>query len=467
MFQVDDEFISFSASGDVREDAEWTKDDDGKVPDSMFLLKKSLDIPSETLLDGSQKMTECIGVGDRAFVTKCIDVRTGKMGATKMFRDNRWCRNLAEKEIRVLTQLRKVDSSYIVRYSQHFLQKNSICINFELLDQTLLDYLWSRPDGLPVVELRSILRQAAGALSHLKTAGIVHADLRPGNIMVVDTRQQPARIKLIDFGMAFHADSPSAGPDLGTSGYRAPEIILGMPLSGAIDMWSLGTSAVYLAISDGLFRANGDDAELGEIISCIGQPPDEALDTGLLTSLYFHKQSNEPKRWRLKSPLDFEEETGRKARSTESIRLEDIPELMVYGDTREKTLFVDLLKKMMQLEADKRITPLEVLQHPFLTHSRCPRTSTRVVNAEAPGNDSHADVKPVSTDGGDKDRSRPFSSRITKWIRRIELCFPCLHQQSTHNTKNAPRKPKRAANPRHMHQQCSLYQCPVRRARNS
>lgn len=40
-----------------------------------------------------------------------------------------------------------------------------------------------------------------------------------------------------------------------------------MPLSGAIDVWSLGASAVYLATSD------GDDAELSEIISCVGDHP--------------------------------------------------------------------------------------------------------------------------------------------------------------------------------------------------
>lgn len=47
-----------------------------------------------------------------------------------------------------------------------------------------------------------------------------------------------------------------------------------MALSGAIDVWALGASAVYLAISDGLFRAKGDDAELSEIIICIGQSSD-------------------------------------------------------------------------------------------------------------------------------------------------------------------------------------------------
>lgn len=50
-------------------------------------------------------------------------------------------------------------------------------------------------------------------------------------------------------------------------------IILGMALSGAIDVWAVGASAIYLAISDGLFRAKGD-AELSEIITGIGQPSD-------------------------------------------------------------------------------------------------------------------------------------------------------------------------------------------------
>lgn len=141
-----------------------------------------------------------------------------------MFHDDRRCRKLAEKEISILRQLQKVDSSYPVKYGEHFWQKRYICINFELWNQTLLDYLWSRPELLPMVELRSIIWQMAGALSHLKTAGIGHADLRPGNIMVVGTFAIP---KLIGFGMAFNTDSPSAGPDVGTSGCRAPEIILG------------------------------------------------------------------------------------------------------------------------------------------------------------------------------------------------------------------------------------------------
>lgn len=98
--------------------------------------------------------------------------------------------------------------------------------------------------ALPVAELKSIILQVAFALDHLEFAGIVHADLKPGNIMVVNKQEQPVRIKLVDFGMAFQASSVINNHILGTIGFRALEIILGLPLSSAIDMWSLGGHGV-------------------------------------------------------------------------------------------------------------------------------------------------------------------------------------------------------------------------------
>lgn len=85
--------------------------------------------------------------------------------------------------------------------------------------------------------------------------------------------------------------------------------MLGMALSGAIEVWTLGATAVYLAISDGLSRAKGDDAELSEIITCIVQPSDDVLDIGPLTILYFHKLNNKQPQWRFKSYLEFEIDT--------------------------------------------------------------------------------------------------------------------------------------------------------------
>lgn len=44
--------------------------------------------------------------------------------------------------------------------------------------------------------------QLATALTHLGSVGIIHADIKPDNVMIVDRQQQPLNVKLIDFGVA-------------------------------------------------------------------------------------------------------------------------------------------------------------------------------------------------------------------------------------------------------------------------
>lgn len=63
-------------------------------------------------------------------------------------------------------------------------------------------------------------------------------------------------------------------------------------------------------------------------------------------------------RWRFKTAEEYEEETGFQAQAFTSIRLDDVPEIVI--------LLVNLLKKMLLLDRDERITPAEVFQHPFL-----------------------------------------------------------------------------------------------------
>lgn len=58
-------------------------------------------------------------------------------------------------------------------------------------------------------------------------------------------------------------------------------------------------------------------------------------------------------------------------------------------------------------------------------------------------------TKPGNTDGGEEDRRSHFSSRIIKWIGKIRLCIPSVHQQSSQDTENAPRKPNSAADSGH------------------
>uniref|UniRef100_A0A3P8Q096 Protein kinase domain-containing protein n=1 Tax=Astatotilapia calliptera TaxID=8154 RepID=A0A3P8Q096_ASTCA len=225
----------------------------------------------------------------------------------------------AKMEILILEQLRGLDADRcnIVQWNDFFIDGDRICLNFELLDQSLWDYIEDPENqGLPISEIRPILHQLTNALSHLGSVGIVHADLKPGNIMVVDRYECPIKVKLIDFGIACPASTVIPGDCVGTVGYKAPEVMIGSLFNEAIDMWSLGLVAVELA-------------------------------TG-----------------------QFQDETDYQSNDTRSIKLKCLDDLglmlsIMWGWEKIQTVFVSLIKEMLALDPNQRITPSEVLHHPF------------------------------------------------------------------------------------------------------
>jgi eukaryotic-like serine/threonine-protein kinase len=96
----------------------------------------------------------------------------------------------------------------------------------------------NRPER--VGRLKDTLLQICEALAYIHAHGLVHRDLKPSNIMVDEDRQ----VRLMDFGLAkFLADDAGmtlAGRVVGTFRYMSPEQILGEPLDGRADLYSLG-----------------------------------------------------------------------------------------------------------------------------------------------------------------------------------------------------------------------------------
>ena len=108
----------------------------------------------------------------------------------------------------------------------------------ELLEgETLAARLVAGP-GLPGNEAFEIALQICSGLAAAHESGVVHRDLKPGNIMLCRTANEGLRVVIMDFGLAGAVALDST--EGGTPGYMAPELTKGEKASRASDMYSLG-----------------------------------------------------------------------------------------------------------------------------------------------------------------------------------------------------------------------------------
>lgn len=360
--------------------------------DSAPILIEELNIRKGTFLSEHHQVMDLLGKGAFGYVTKCFRIETCEMEAVKINKKFPGLPVQQKAEVAILEQLRGLDpeTSAIIKWNESFTYQDHVCISFQLLDQDLREYVEDRGGGLLIPEMKSVVRQVAAALQHLSSFRIVHADVRPENIMVVDRRQQPIRVRLIDFGLAFRVGDH---PFFQAPGYRAPEVLLGIqPLTEAIDMWSTGATLLEVATGCNIFGREEEYDELSQIIHCHGQPSDELLDRGKETPSYFCEQNSSEQRWRFKTAEEYEEETGLQTQTSQSISLDSVLKSMAQGDPQDKNLLVNLLKRMLQLDQDERITPAEVFQHPFLADNlppSLPVTSTEEATVSLPDAEEH------------------------------------------------------------------------------
>ncbi len=95
--------------------------------------------------------------------------------------------------------------------------------------------------ALPLGEVVTALTPLATALAELHETGVVHVDVSPGNVLFTPD----GRPMLVDLSSAWLVDDGWPQRSLGTSGFAAPEVVLGRPPVPASDVWSLGAVAWY------------------------------------------------------------------------------------------------------------------------------------------------------------------------------------------------------------------------------
>ncbi|XP_063284672.1 homeodomain-interacting protein kinase 2-like [Pelobates fuscus] len=326
---------------------------------------------------------ELLGSGTFGNVVKGVIRATNENVAIKILKDHPRVVKYAEAEVEILSQLNKEnpDEFNVVKHYEYFQHNDNMCLVFEMLDISLYNFIQKRNNRpLPVRHIRPIVQQVGNALDKLKSLQIIHTDLKPENIMLVNTSKYPFKIKVIDFGCAIHTSKVRVPSYIQTRYYRSPEILLALPFWEAIDMWSLGCIMAELFTGYPLYPGASDYDQIRYITETQGLPPDKMLDWGIKTEDYFRINGEcEVLLWSLKSKIHYEYETGIRPMerrryvfsSLDDMRKIILPSKLEGSDTLVEMAdiwqFLDLLKEMLTMDPYKRITPIALLSHPFIT----------------------------------------------------------------------------------------------------
>lgn len=165
----------------------------------------------------------------------------------------------------------------------HSLTLNSINLRDVLKKSGIRDV------GISLNAVRAYAYQMFLGLSLLRKCNILHADLKPDNVLVNDTQTM---LKICDLGSASDASENDITQYLVSRFYRAPEIILGMNYDFAIDMWSVGCTLYELYTGKILFTGRTNNQMLRSMMECRGRFSTKLLRKGQFTGLHFDDMGN-------------------------------------------------------------------------------------------------------------------------------------------------------------------------------
>lgn len=202
---------------------------------------------------------DLLGQGATASVYKARNKKSGELVAVKVFNTISYLRP-REVQVREFEVLRKLSHQNIVKLfamEETGPSRQKVLVMEYCTSGSLLSVL-ERPEnafGLPEAEFLVLLRCVAG-MNHLREHGVVHRDIKPGNIMRLVGEQGQSIYKLTDFGAARELDEDEKFVSVyGTEEYLHPDMyeraVLHKPQQKAfgvtVDLWSIGVTLYHAA----------------------------------------------------------------------------------------------------------------------------------------------------------------------------------------------------------------------------
>ncbi len=363
-------------------------------------------------------INDLLGTGISGQTFKVFCKNDNKYYALKIIKNEPVLTKMSNYEYLIMKKLNDLDKNdqyHIIRSYNCFKFNNHLCIVNELMQKTLLEILKVNSSvGLSLTSIRFITKQILKAVEFIHNSDFIHTDLKPENILLsiqnennVNTNNQASQntdlitnkvlVKIADFGSAIMKKDIIRKEYIQSMYYRAPEVIIGLPLNEKVDVWSIACILIELYISTPIMPGTSSYDQLYKINTLIGECPQHLIEFSKKGNKYFIRDK-ETSFYRIKTPKEYYSEYP-KDRPKEHYqipeKMRNIDELInIKKDTiksknsRIKSLnnssvsinsanvkdelvaFIHLLKGMLQIDPSKRWSCKQCLKHPFITREK-------------------------------------------------------------------------------------------------
>ncbi|HEV3360027.1 MAG TPA: serine/threonine-protein kinase [Pseudonocardiaceae bacterium] len=258
--------------------------------------REQLVIDEGQLIAGHYRLLEQVGSGSMGVVWRARDERLERIVGIKQLllqpglteEQKQDARRRALREARIAAKLHHPNAIVVFDVAEH---EGDPCIVMEYLAARSLAVVLGDQGSLSVEEVAALGSQIASAIAVAHASGIVHRDIKPGNILITDG----GVAKITDFGIARAVGDVTitqTGMFAGTPAYLAPEVARGSDPTSASDVFSFGAT-LYDAVEGGppFPERQNQLALLRMVAEGVVQPPRQA---GALTALLMQLLRPEP-----------------------------------------------------------------------------------------------------------------------------------------------------------------------------
>ncbi len=211
----------------------------------------------------SYEMLDEIGEGKFGLVKLGVHYKTKERVAIKIIKKesmNISDLELVKGEIDIMKLCRHPN---VVRLLDHFENSEYIFAVMEYLSGgDLGNHLQVKNFQFTEKRAADIMYQVANGLSYLHAFGVLHRDLKPDNIMLSDSSENPT-LKIMDFGLSkVLGPGERVSDGFGTLSFVAPEVLIRKPYNKTVDIWSMGIMLYYMLTSCLPFDDENDSEEV-------------------------------------------------------------------------------------------------------------------------------------------------------------------------------------------------------------